>query len=639
MRIALVGPELEENLSLRYIRAALERDGHETVQIEFNEAADLAEAAGALVESRATIAGLSMVFTVRARQFVALAERARTLGFGGHIVAGGHFAAFNAEALLRDVRAIDSVARGEGEGIVCDLARHLPDLAPVPGLVWRSPTGDVVANKAACSCSDLDALPWPTRRAPPDEFLGLPTVNLLQSRGCEHACAFCSIAAWHRLCGGARYRARAPAAVVHEMASLHAQGVRIFNFHDDNFLPRDPGRRQTLVLALERAWQEQGLGRVAFAIKARPDEVEEELFARLQRLGLFRVFLGVEAGTADSLLRLGRGQSLDDNERALDVVSRLGLHACFNLLLLNPDSTLEDLAANARFLRRRPHHPMNFCRTEIYAGTPLERKLRRQGRLLGDYFGYDYHIADPRAEIACEAIYALFRSRNWNLDGLHSQVMRLDYENTLLLHFWSAAIPARTQARLTDSVKEFIQQANLDSAGYLDRIIAMAGAGPSPAEQLRFVEETAARMRKAEARLLGKCAGLLARIHSLAEQAAEARRPRVQVARALAAGLAATVAVTAAGCEDCRRNPLHYHEMVAAPHEPEPAPPPPDAALLPDTAPAKADAEPAPAPKAKKPRRRPPHFNEYAPPRLAPPRPPERLPRDFNEMAPDWNRE
>jgi len=41
---------------------------------------------------------------------------------------------------------------------------------------------------------------------------------------------------------------------------------------------------------------------------------------------------------------------------------------------------------------------MNFCRTEVYVGTPLMRRLEREGRLVGDVFGWDYAIADPRAD-------------------------------------------------------------------------------------------------------------------------------------------------------------------------------------------------------------------------------------------------
>jgi len=153
---------------------------------------------------------------------------------------------------------------------------------------------------------------------------------------------------------------------------------------------------------LQRFWrlrgelQARGIEGIAFAVKGRPDTVDEETFAFLKEFGLFRVFLGIEAGTADSLRRLGRGQTPDQNKRALAIVNRLDLHACFNLLLLNPDSTLDDFRANVAFLRGHCANPMNFCQTEIYAGIPLESKLRRAGRLLGDYWGYGYRVREER---------------------------------------------------------------------------------------------------------------------------------------------------------------------------------------------------------------------------------------------------
>jgi len=172
MKIALVGAECEENLALRYIRAALEARGHNVTQISFNAEADTETAAECLARSGAGLAGFSMVFTYRAAEFAALARRCRELGFRGHLVAGGHFAAFNAEALLRDVPAFDSVAIGEGEELMCALAERLDSLSAVRGLVWRNGGGAVRRNAPAEKPPDLDRLPLPTRLEPPDSYLG-----------------------------------------------------------------------------------------------------------------------------------------------------------------------------------------------------------------------------------------------------------------------------------------------------------------------------------------------------------------------------------------------------------------------------------------------------------------------------------
>jgi anaerobic magnesium-protoporphyrin IX monomethyl ester cyclase len=541
MKIALVAAELEENLSIRYLWGALAKRGHEVVLCRFDTIDDLPIAAAALVESNAGIAAFSMVFTYRAREFAEVAREARAQGFKGHIVAGGHFAAFNAERLLGDCPAIDSIAIGEGERIVCDLAECEADPQSVAGLVRRAVDGRIVRNAAATPVDDLDTLDLPERKLPYDEFLGLPIVNMLASRGCMHGCAFCSIAAWHKACGGKRHRFRSVKAVAAEMADLYGRGVRIFNFHDDNFLPAEKRARLERVGQLREALDEQGVGRIAFAIKARPDEVDEELFGRLCAMGLFRVFLGIEAGTAASLKALGRGQSRSQNEEALRIVNKLGLHACFNLLLLNPESTLDDVLGNIEFLKKHPDNPMNFCRTEIYAGTPLERRMAAAGRLIGDYWGYDYEIADDRVEKLFRAMFPLFHPRCYGENALHHLVMAVDYEYRLLAHFFLH------DGGLKRRVKKYVADVNSNTCEYLERMAAIAGDRPTDAVRERALYGLRNRLDADTARLTELAGTLLNEIRAKGVKARYHTSSGTKRAPAAAAvGLAAVIAI--AGC-------------------------------------------------------------------------------------------
>ena len=607
MHIVLVGPELEENLTLRYLEGALLRDGHSVTLVVFDSARDVERAAKEIAGSGADIAGFTMVFTRRADEYAALIRRCRALGFAGITIAGGHFAAFHAEQLLTELPALDLVAIGEGEGILCALARTPSEPGRVNGLVWRD--GDTLRrNPPAESPQNLDELAWPTHRRPFDRYLGLPIVNMLSSRGCTHACAFCSIAAWHKVTGGARYRVRSPADVAAEMGCLYREGVRLFNFHDDNFLGRDRDENLARYRALRDELKRQGVRKIGFQIKARPDSIDAEVFILLRSMGLFRVFLGIEAGTELSLKNLGRGQKLADNVRALEVLNGLDLHVAFNLLVLNPESTFEDLQGNVAFLREHLDNPMNFCRTEIYEGTPLQRTLKKQGRLLGDYWGLDYAIADTRAQGAFELFIDAFYDRNFGAHPLHYFSSQIDYEHQLRMDFFG------TTAELKAAAKGFVRAVNENTVGHLERVLEAIRTGRGDAAWRKRLFEDVARD---DVQLHEEGAEVLSQIRDLPE-------PKRRIGGAT---IAAAAALAIAGC------------TPAAPMEAAPPPPytgqpidynaPPDAAAptattVPDAAPPPPQPmEAAPPPPLKKPPPPPPTATAPPQPMEAAPPPPK----------------
>ena len=88
--------------------------------VPFNSECDIQDVVRKVISISPQIVGLSMVFTGRGREFCNLAVALRDGGFRGHLTAGGPFASFNCEALLRDFPAFDSIALGEGETLFCD---------------------------------------------------------------------------------------------------------------------------------------------------------------------------------------------------------------------------------------------------------------------------------------------------------------------------------------------------------------------------------------------------------------------------------------------------------------------------------------------------------------------------------------
>jgi anaerobic magnesium-protoporphyrin IX monomethyl ester cyclase len=466
MKVSLVGAELEENLGLRYIASALEHRGHNVDIVSFNSKHDIPHAVTQVTAFAPQITCLSMVFTSRAREFCHLAQALRDSGYTGHINAGGHFAALNCQRLLKDFRAFDSVALGEGEYIICTLADNLDKLSRVHGLCYRQNNESVEINTSIGNPDNIDALPFP-KRISFHEYFGKPIASILSSRGCWRNCAFCSISAWYKSGGGKKFRFRSIENIVAEMKELYFRyGIRIFNFQDDNFFLPNPVDALHRFEAMRAGLQKEGVEGIAIAVKARPDSITKESIQVLDDLGLFRVFLGVENASENGLRKLNRKCTLDQILKALHILNDFDIHIAYNLLMFEPDTVLDDILINLRFIERHIDNPFNFCRAEAYAGTGLEAKLLAEGRLLGDYFGFDYRLKDPNSEAFHQIANYAFFDRNFSDSGLHYFNMQVDFYFQLLRRFH----PEVLNQTLRATVRNFIKQTNLDTYEYLCRI-------------------------------------------------------------------------------------------------------------------------------------------------------------------------
>jgi anaerobic magnesium-protoporphyrin IX monomethyl ester cyclase len=502
MRVSLVGAELEENLGLRYMAAALEGGGHQVDIVPFASEYENSEVVERVLGFGAQITGLSMVFTGRAREFCRLAQSLRRGGFRGHLIAGGHFASFNCERLLSEFHEFDSVALGEGEELISALADNLQDLSRVSGLCYRQADGSIRLNPSRGNPNNLDALPFP-KRTTFHTYFDKPIAAVLTSRGCWRDCTFCSINAWYKRGGGRRFRVRSVDNIVVELKELYFRhGVRIFNFQDDNFFLPNAQQAAERFGRLRAQLRKEGVGQIAIAVKARPDSITEESIRILDDLGLFRVFLGVENASERALRNLNRKSRVSEILAALDILNRYDVHVAFNLLMFEPDSIQDDILKNLRFLERHIENPCNFCRAEAYAGTGLERTLVSRGRLLGDYFGLDYRLQDPFCEAFHQIANYAFFERNFSDYGLHYFNMQVDFYFQLLRRFH----PELLTQSLRAAVRTFIRYTNLDSYECLCRIYDFV-AGCDPDDQVRL-RDFAREMRE---RVDGRSRDLLAR--------------------------------------------------------------------------------------------------------------------------------
>lgn len=191
--IGLVGPEVEENLSLRYLAGSLERAGYRVRILPFNGERDFPRILATILdeESSPPLVGLSLAFQHRAQDFLALAMGLRERGYAGHLTAGGHFATFEAEALLRNFPELDSICRFEAEETIVELTAAITSGRPfeaIAGLAFQR-EGEIIFTPAR-PLPELDRLPWPDRSCAAARCFGHAIMPLVGSRGCYGHCRY-----------------------------------------------------------------------------------------------------------------------------------------------------------------------------------------------------------------------------------------------------------------------------------------------------------------------------------------------------------------------------------------------------------------------------------------------------------------
>lgn len=521
--VVLVGPEFEENLSIRYISGALQHAGHTTELVPFNDGADFGWVLEEVLAHQPGLVGISLAFQWRASDFLALAIALRQRGYRGHITGGGHFATFEAANLLRDFPEVDSIVRQEAEDTMVTLATALstssrPRLEAIAGLALRTSDASVVLTEHA-ALPNLAALPWPDRRGEPARCFGHAIAPLVSSRGCYANCTFCCIAAWHeQSLPGKRYRIRDVEDVADEMLDLKkTRGVEIFVFHDDNFFVPGHKRNFERFSALADALERRNIGAFATVVKARPTDADPAVFRVLrERLHCIRTYIGIETDADQGLATLRRWSPAKQNRKAIELVKSLDLYTCFNVLLFDPDTTLDSIDINVEFMRYAAEFPFNFGRVELYAGTPLLDRMLREGRTYGDYMQWDYDLGNPEVELAFGLAMECFMARNFGDGALANQIMGTRFDVEVVKHFhpdlyrseWSA------EAKRLSSV---LAESTADGLARIVRFVREQGPGAGHearsrftvalAEELRACEREVTRGARDLARTLGSAVG------------------------------------------------------------------------------------------------------------------------------------
>jgi len=331
MRVLLVHPsalmysELYlrlEPIGLERVAASIRAAGHEVrlLDLQIFTAADYR---AELASFRPQAVGFSMNYLANAPEIIDFAKETKRLLPDCFFMIGGHSGSFIADELLEHGHgAIDCVVRGEGEVIAPRVLEAIgdPKLSTLPGVVTLQGRGP-----SPTLLEDLDTF-LPARdltRNRKKYFIGVldPCASAELTRGCPWDCSFCS--AWTFY--GRSYRKSSPVKAAEDLASIREPNV--FLVDDVAFIHAEHG------FAIGEELERRKVKK-QYYLETRCDVLikNRDLFKYWKKLGLFYMFLGLEALDEEALKLHRKRVTPGENFEALEIARELGLVVAVNII-------------------------------------------------------------------------------------------------------------------------------------------------------------------------------------------------------------------------------------------------------------------------------------------------------------------
>lgn len=290
-----------------------------------------------------------------------------------------------------DLHNVSYLIGGEIDTIIGDLVDCIifkkDELENIPGFIYKK---DGVFRKTAFNCwsDDLDTIPFPARDLMKNELYprpdtGEPMATIQVSRGCPSGCTYCLTP----VISGKSLRKRSVENIFAEIEECYYKyGIKNFFFKADTFTID-----ATWAGALcDKIIESDLYGKIEFTVNSRVKPLEYELLQKLKKAGCFTIAVGFESGNDDTLKKIKKGTTRDDNLRAAKLIKKAGLPLFGFFMIGFPWETKQDIINTLDFIFEIDPDFIEVHIAMPYFGTELYSQCEQYNTINAVAWGNDY---------------------------------------------------------------------------------------------------------------------------------------------------------------------------------------------------------------------------------------------------------
>ncbi|NQT22870.1 MAG: cobalamin B12-binding domain-containing protein [Candidatus Omnitrophica bacterium] len=384
MKIALVSPRLETNIyhqpvvGLAYLKSYLREKGIKDVSIfDAFKSSDKA-IRDFFIKENPDIIGISCLTLYRNNAF-RMAEIAKNCLPGVTIIMGGIHATLMAEEIMKRYSFVDYIVMGEGELTFYELVESINKKNPareVCGIAGREGEKIFKTQKRA-AIQDLDILPFPEYiELNHEDMFGVKAALAISSRGCGHACNYCSTTRYW-----GRWRGRSPKNVVDEMEFLEKEkGVRYIVYEDDSFTMDFERTEAICNERLKRKLQ------IPWRCNTRADRITKYLCDMMAKAGCVHIGYGIETGSPTILKNINKQMTTEQIKNAFKWTKESGMATKAFFMVGNIGETRKTINETKELIEEiKPDKFVVSQYVYIFPFTPLYEHAKKHG-LIDDSF-------------------------------------------------------------------------------------------------------------------------------------------------------------------------------------------------------------------------------------------------------------